>query len=89
VAEGTHPRGASKDEPKGAERDDKAEAAVKSAPSEPRIPVTRLKAESIDFLGVEPHVVAGALHGRHDTELTVSDVRNRVQEWLSTPVEED
>lgn len=53
------------------------------------IPVGRLVTEAQDFLGVEPHVVAGALHGQRKSELTVDECRALVEKWLSTPVKED
>lgn len=61
-----------------------------SAPAdEGLVPAARLIAEAQDFLGVEPHVVAGALHGINDPELTVDAARERVNAWLATPAKEN
>lgn len=61
----------------------------KAAEPEEAIEVERLVAESRGFLGVPPHVAAGALSGVTKSSITVADAKKRVDKWLETEVKVD
>ena len=71
------------------EKSEKQEPAPKVVAVDPpaeSIPVARLIAESVDFLGCSLHVAAGALHDQGES-LTVAAAKSRVRTWLATPVQ--
>lgn len=54
----------------------------------PAFPLSRIKAEARAFTGYSAAEVAGAFAGVADTkEVTVSDAKARVREWLRAPVQ--
>ena len=55
----------------------------------PTYHVDRLVAESGDFLGVDPHIAAGAFSGQNKKNFTLDEAESLIQKWLKRPVEED
>lgn len=66
-----------------------AEATDKKGAEAPTYPVERILAESGDFLGVAPHVVAGALARITKKNLTLDEVRDAVKAYETRTVEID
>jgi hypothetical protein len=63
--------------------------ATSAAPVEVGIPVGRLIAESLSFLGCPSHVAAGALYGHDsDEEMTAEAAKSLIADWLQKPVGE-
>ena len=52
----------------------------------PRYSREELLANSEALFGVRPEVVAGALHGEEQNELTVDEVRRRIDQFLKRKV---
>ena len=48
--------------------------------------IDRLIAEAPSFLGCEPHVAAGALHGTDKEFLTIAEAKEAVEAWLAREV---
>ena len=55
----------------------------------PTYHVDRLTSESFDFLGVAPHVAAGAFAGQRKQNFTTAEAQGLVDKWLKTPVDVD
>ena len=60
--------------------------AEKKAVQTPRYSQEELLANAEALFGVRPEVVAGALHGEEQNELTVDEVRRRIDQFLKRKV---
>lgn len=61
-------------------------AAEAKDPEDPTFPRERLINEAYQFIGEEPHVVAGAISAIHKQNLTVAEVKAAVKAFLATEV---
>jgi hypothetical protein len=55
--------------------------------AEQTFPIAQLIADAYDLLGYEPYQAAGGLYGQED-ELSISQAKSLISEWLSTPLKE-
>lgn len=61
------------------------------APVDNTFPIERILSpdECFALTGIERHLVVGALYNTTKTNLTIDEVRQAVENWLSAPVKED
>lgn len=71
---------------KGVPRDSDTPSELPSRGGEKKYSVERLTQDSIGFLGVESHIVAGALHEVDKEYLTLDEAETLVNDWLNTEV---
>ena len=68
-------------------RADAEKAPQRAKGDDRKFSVERLLGDSERFLGVQRHVLAGALHGNTKKNLTVAEARSLVEEFSARPVE--
>jgi len=77
---------AAEEEGRKATVEEKRKAAKNKAKGAPTFSKERMIAEAAAFAGIEPHVMAGALHDYEDDEITVADAKAACKAWLEREV---
>ncbi|MNJ41103.1 hypothetical protein D3C77_360140 [compost metagenome] len=69
-----------------AEKFEKKQQPVEKEPVVSRYPIEELTANAESLFSVRPEVLAGALHGKDHSELTIDEARRAIDQFLKRKV---